>query len=114
MNVTWDQVCWAAGLFLVWNGFLVGVIKWLIDRHLALAEEQIRAMREDLKELNDRFAKFHADLPVQYIRQEHCRACREEFLRHIMVLDRKFDEFTGKVFAKLDDFRKEVYEQRAR
>lgn len=36
LTITWAQFAWAVGLFLVWNAFLVGIIKILLSREVSL------------------------------------------------------------------------------
>ena len=41
MIITWTQVAWGIGLFLAWNGFLVGVIRWLLSREVGRFENKL-------------------------------------------------------------------------
>lgn len=43
MTITWAQFIWAVGLFLIWNGFLVGIIKVLISREVKGFQSRLEA-----------------------------------------------------------------------
>lgn len=43
MTITWAQFIWAVGLFLIWNGFLVGIIKVLISREVKGFQARLEA-----------------------------------------------------------------------
>lgn len=50
MTITWGQFVWAAGLFLLWNGFLVGIIKILISREVKGFEKRLEAAEKKATE----------------------------------------------------------------
>lgn len=41
MMITWSQITWAIGLFVVWNGFLVAIIRWLLSREVGRFETKL-------------------------------------------------------------------------
>lgn len=105
---------------LAWSGFLVAVIKWLLDRNMTSAEriiglqdEKINALTSEIRKTNDELAKMRAELPVIYIRKDDCRSSREDWVREISALEHKVSGLVERINVKLDQLMKEMYERNA-
>jgi hypothetical protein len=103
-------------LVIAWSGLLIGAIKLLLDKYLASQEamnlvqkENIQRQADDIQRIKDDLSKLRSDLPVEFVRRDDCRNCREEWLRMVNVLDQKLGNFYGKISDKIDEMRKELY-----
>ena len=61
MTITWAQFIWAVGLFLIWNGFLVGIIKVLISREVKGFQTRLEAAEKLASTANSAVATAAAD-----------------------------------------------------
>ncbi|QOX79807.1 hypothetical protein FY034_12990 [Trichlorobacter lovleyi] len=61
MTITWAQFIWAVGLFLVWNGFLVTIIKILISREVKGFQSRLEAAEKTASSAEKAIATATAD-----------------------------------------------------
>ncbi|WP_339860416.1 hypothetical protein [Thalassospira alkalitolerans] len=106
--IDWKAIGVLSGLFVTWSGFLVGIIKYLIERSLKAGDHRLEAIEQDLtdiketvkdeigveadkrRELEREFRELIADLPLKYVQ-------REDWIRLATGIDAKMDALAGKV-----------------
>jgi Mg2+ and Co2+ transporter CorA len=96
------------GLVVTWSGFLIGVIKWLLDRNLESYNREIEQFKKEVKDLKSEVAVMKQELPVSYVRRSDFQRCRDECVLNVTTLEKKLDDFFVKMLDKLDELRKEV------
>lgn len=96
---------------LAWTGLLTGIIKWILDRYSAVMQAKIDELAKENRELRDSITELVARLPIEYVRQDHCKACREEWLRIVNIIDQKLMTFSERLGEKIDMLRRELYER---
>lgn len=98
-------------ILLAWSGFLIAIIKWLLDKYAAVMEAKIAKLAEENAELLRVIAALRAELPIQYVRQDNCKSCREDWRCMMSAIDQKFSELSNRIAEKFDEFRRELYER---
>lgn len=98
-------------VMIAYSGFLFAVIKVLLDRYVTAIEKRLDDQTSEIKELKTQYANHLANLPIQYVRSEACKACWDEWIRHYSNLDKKLEHNFERMSAKIDDLRKELYER---
>jgi hypothetical protein len=96
-------------LFLAWSGLLMWGVKWLLDRYTKVMEDKLTEMAREVKEVKTDLASLRAELPAQYVRQDHCKNCREENQRVLAMIDQRLTMFADKIMEKIDAVWKEMY-----
>lgn len=112
----WKMAGVLVTVFVGWNGFLVGIIKYLIDRALRAGDKRLEAIETDLekleslvtaevsgeadkrRELEREFRELIADLPLKYVQ-------REDWIRLATTIDHKMDSLN----KKMDELKDRVY-----
>jgi hypothetical protein len=110
MEVNWQMLAVLSMLFLAWNGFLVWIIKYLVDRavkggdrRMGSLENSVDSLSGDLereadkrRELEKEYRKHIADLPLLYVQ-------REDWIRLGSIIEGKMDTLNNK-FDALKDY----------
>ncbi len=114
-DVNWQIIMVFLIAFLAWNGFLVGILKYLIDRavrggdrRLEQLEQLNQKMDERLstnieheadkrRELEREFREFIASLPLSYVH-------REDWIRLATTIEAKMDSLNNKFDHMKDNF----------
>ena len=107
-------------LFLAWTGFLVGVIKWLLDRNLESQHKQgedlykeFRDLKKEVEGVKSEVSKLQRDLPVTYVRHAQFQRCQDECHMNFASIGKKIDDMQAAIGDKFDELRKEVFYARA-
>lgn len=86
-----DLLLWIAGAIVAWTGFLVGIIRWLlqrsirdIDQRLTIITEAQTASTHEIHRLDRDMMQLRADMPLHYVR-------REDYIRGQTVIEAKLD-----------------------
>lgn len=108
MVIDWKVIGVLSTIFLAWNGFLVGIIKFLIDRSFKSGDRRLEAIETDVEDIRDavahgigeeadkrrelerEFRQLIADLPLKYVQ-------REDWIRLATSIDAKMDALADKV-----------------
>ena len=111
-----QHIAVAVTIILAWSGFLIGIIKYLLDRNMASAEriiglqdEKIAALTAEIRKTNEEMAGLRAELPALYIRKDDCRSSREDWIREISSLEYKMAQANDRILSKIDELAKETY-----
>ncbi len=94
---------------IAWSTLLLAVIKLLLDRYLSAVSAQIETLQKENAELKKEISKLREELPVLYVRQDHCKNCRDEWTRIIGTIDQKLEAVADRLSSKIDELRKEMY-----
>lgn len=78
MTITWAQFAWAVGIFILWSGFLVGVIRQMGLSAYVKLEERVERNEKDFK-------NHLVNLPLDYQR-------RDDSIREFTVINAKLDK----------------------
>ena len=100
-------------IVIAWSGFLVAVIKFLLDRSLALQDEKINGLTIEVKRQNEEQSKFLSQLPVLYVRKDDCRTSQESWIREAAALEHKMNAQFDRIIDKFEELRKELYARNA-
>lgn len=91
MVINVELILWIAGAVIAWTGFLVGIIRWLlqrsirdIDQGLATITEAQAASTQEIHRLDRDLMQMKADMPLHYVR-------REDYIRGQTVIEAKLD-----------------------
>lgn len=98
---------------IAWSGFLVAVIKFLLDRSLALQDEKINTLTQEIKKQNEEQSKLLSQLPVLYVRKDDCRAAHEAWIREFAAIEHKIAVQVDRINDKIDELKKELYARNA-
>lgn len=105
MQITWAQFVWAAGLFLLWNGFLVGVIRVLISREVKSFEQRLAdAETKAVK------AAGSAAEAKQYISEEFSKLRLELASRTGCSNHQRIEDNDEKLFERFDQLHGDIRE----
>ena len=79
MEITWAHIAWGIGLFLGWNGFLVGIIRFFIAREikgfeakLDAAEKRASDAAKTASEAKAAISSAVSDLRVEVSKRDTC------------------------------------------
>lgn len=84
VDLEWRQFVWIAGLMLGWTGFLVGLIRQLVVRHVSEFEDRIGDLMTQTRKLDGELGALRAELPLHYHR-------REDAIREYTAINAKLD-----------------------
>lgn len=80
MEINWQVMGILISLALAWHGMLLGIIKWLIDRHFRQMDERLNA----ISRLEQKILEMQAAMPNEYLR-------RDDWIRFASVIEAKLD-----------------------
>lgn len=106
--MTLQTLLFAIGLVVTWSGFLIGVIKWLLDRNLESYNRKIEKLEVEMKELKEDLAALQQELPISYVRRCDFQRCQDECHLNFATIGKKLDDLKMFMVEKLDEIRKEV------
>lgn len=93
----WEMIAVFVGVFIAWNAFLVGIIRYFIVRSLAGVDKKFDDIEGDIekeserrRELETRLHDLETDLPNRFVQ-------REDWIRFSTVIDKKMDKFNEKL-----------------
>lgn len=96
-GLDWKVVGILATLFVAWNGFLVSVIWWLINRAAKGGDDRVRRLERSIEQegekrqdLEREFRQLIADLPLKYVQ-------REDWIRLATTVEAKLDALAQRV-----------------
>lgn len=77
LTITWPMVAFMVSMIIGGAGFLLGIIKWLLNREINALAESIKGTGaaakkagEDLAVHKTEYLRFLAELPLNYYRKE--------------------------------------------
>lgn len=97
MIVDWNLITWALGLLVGWTGFLIGIIKWFLQRMVRDLDKRLECIRKaqqgevaEWRRIERELLELRADLPMSYVR-------REDHIRNQSVIEAKLDALASKL-----------------
>ncbi|MBF0256825.1 MAG: hypothetical protein HQL47_10295 [Gammaproteobacteria bacterium] len=103
MIVDWNLITWGLGLLISWSGFLVGIIRWFLQRLVRDLDRRLEGIRDaqqcetnEWRRVERELMELRAELPVNYVR-------REDHIRSQSVIEAKLDALASKIeLARLE------------
>ena len=99
----WKVIGILVTLFLAWSGFLVGVIKWLVDKAVNANLNRQEQLEQGLEKLEGKHESLERDfrnhlleLPEKYVQ-------RVDWVRLVSVIEAKMDKLNDKLDKLKDD-----------
>ncbi|GEM_PF-6046977 len=111
--MTAQTIIFALGLVVTWSGFLIGVIKWLLDRNLESYNRKIEKLESEMQDFKEDLAGLQRELPISYVRRNDFQRCQDQCHVNPASIEKKLDDLKNFMVEKLDELRKEVRYARA-